>query len=191
MCIITSYLSHFKARVMLFCLFVSFFGYPTAYGVPGPGIRPEPQLRSMLQLWQHQILNSLCHWVKPAPRAPEMPPIPFHHSGNSGVMFFLKDSIFSNWRISRNKLISHPKFCHIENKIFKRTASHMQLISKLSTQASRSGWMKTFIVYSGLATKSHKTKPKHSTMRKNMLNIIFLSSSSQKRWEWKIWKILL
>lgn len=35
------------------------------------------------------------------------------------------------------------------------------------------GRMKIFITYSGLATKSHQTKPKHSMKRKTML--IFLS----------------
>ena len=35
----------------------SFFGHPWAYGVPGPEIRPELQLRPTPQLWQRQILN--------------------------------------------------------------------------------------------------------------------------------------
>ena len=35
-------------------LFFFFFGQPSAYGIPGPGIRSEPQL------WQCQILNPLC-----------------------------------------------------------------------------------------------------------------------------------
>ena len=57
----------------LFFIFKIYFGYsrsltifylfyfilPRAYGVPGPGIRSEPQLQPMLQLQQHQILNLL------------------------------------------------------------------------------------------------------------------------------------
>ena len=35
-----------------------FFGHSAAYGVPGPGIRSEPQLPPKLQ--QRQILNPLC-----------------------------------------------------------------------------------------------------------------------------------
>ena len=39
---------------------VFFFGRPQAYGVPGPGIRLEPQLQPKLQLQQRQMLNHLC-----------------------------------------------------------------------------------------------------------------------------------
>ena len=41
---------------------VSFFllGHPVAYGVPRTGIRSKPQLQTMPQLWQRQILNPLC-----------------------------------------------------------------------------------------------------------------------------------
>lgn len=31
--------------LFLFCLFLGFFGCPAAYGVPGPGMRPEMQLQ--------------------------------------------------------------------------------------------------------------------------------------------------
>ena len=42
--------------------FLSFFlfGYPSAYGVPRPGVRFELQSRPMPQMRQHQILNPLC-----------------------------------------------------------------------------------------------------------------------------------
>ena len=36
------------------------FGYPAAYGGPGPGIRSQLQLQPTLQLWQCGILNLLC-----------------------------------------------------------------------------------------------------------------------------------
>ena len=47
-----------KRKFWGFCLFV--FGLPTAYGIPRPGIRSEPQLWPTPQLQQHQILNPLC-----------------------------------------------------------------------------------------------------------------------------------
>ena len=60
--------SHFchlfvKSRKMMtspYFFFFSFFGRPTAYGVPRPGIRFEPQLQTKPQPWQRQILNPLC-----------------------------------------------------------------------------------------------------------------------------------
>ena len=42
------------------CVFLFFFGHPTAYRVPRPGIRSKPQLPPTLQLWQCRILNPLC-----------------------------------------------------------------------------------------------------------------------------------
>ena len=44
-----------------FFFLFSCFGRPAAYGAPRPGIRSELQLQPMLHLWQHQILNALCH----------------------------------------------------------------------------------------------------------------------------------
>ena len=41
-------------------IFFFFFGHPMVYGVPGPGIRSEPQLWPKPQVWQCQILNPLC-----------------------------------------------------------------------------------------------------------------------------------
>ena len=38
-------------------VFVFVFWHPTAYGGPWPGIRSEPQLQSMQQLWQRWILK--------------------------------------------------------------------------------------------------------------------------------------
>ena len=40
-------------------IFFSFFGFPAACKVPGPGIRSKPQLQPTLQLWQRWILNPL------------------------------------------------------------------------------------------------------------------------------------
>ena len=36
-----------------------FFGLPTVCGVPGPGIKSEPELWPMLHLWQHWVFNPL------------------------------------------------------------------------------------------------------------------------------------
>ena len=36
------------------------FGHPTAYRIPGSGIRSEPQSWPMPPLWQRKILNLLC-----------------------------------------------------------------------------------------------------------------------------------
>ena len=43
--------------VLIFFIFIFFFfGLPATYGVPGPGIRSEPQLQFTSQLWQRWIL---------------------------------------------------------------------------------------------------------------------------------------
>lgn len=45
-------------------IFFPFFGHPATYGVSGPGIISEPQLRPTLQL--HRSFNPLCragHWT--------------------------------------------------------------------------------------------------------------------------------
>ena len=34
--------------------------HPQHMDVPGPGVKPEPQLRPTPELWQHQILHPLC-----------------------------------------------------------------------------------------------------------------------------------
>ena len=47
-------------RYLFIKIFFLFFGPPAAYGVPRPGIRSELQFQCMPQLWQHQILSSLC-----------------------------------------------------------------------------------------------------------------------------------
>ena len=41
-------------------IFSSFFVCPTAHGIPGLGIRSEPQVGPMLQLWQCWILKPVC-----------------------------------------------------------------------------------------------------------------------------------
>ena len=44
------------------CLFVFLLGpHPLHREIPGPGIESELPLQPMPQLWQQQILNSLCH----------------------------------------------------------------------------------------------------------------------------------
>ena len=48
--------------LFFFFLFFSFLVHPMAYRVPGPGIRSNPQLWPMPQLWQCQILN--CAWLR-------------------------------------------------------------------------------------------------------------------------------
>ena len=57
---------------------------PVAYGVPGPGIRAEPQLQPTPRLWQHRILlltsggeDRTCILVL------QRSLIPLRHSGNS------------------------------------------------------------------------------------------------------------
>ena len=66
-------------------LFVSFL-VTSWHGVPGPGIRPEPQLWPMLQLQQYRIFNPLC-WARDRTfnaalqRCP--PLMPLHRNGNS------------------------------------------------------------------------------------------------------------
>ena len=45
-----------SCRRSFFSCFFFFFGLPVAYGVPGPGIRSEPQLQPVPQLQQYQIL---------------------------------------------------------------------------------------------------------------------------------------
>ena len=45
---------------------------PTAYGVPGPGIRSKPQLQPVLQLWEHRILNPL-GWARDQTCIPVLP----------------------------------------------------------------------------------------------------------------------
>ena len=58
-----SYVSIFTSSLLIstpVIHFFFFFGYTEAHGVPGPGIRPEPQLPPTPHLWQHQILNPLC-----------------------------------------------------------------------------------------------------------------------------------
>ena len=58
----------------------SFFGGPVAHGVPGPGIRCQPQLPPLPQLWQPcQILHPLagpCPGLTLRPGTAEMPPTP-------------------------------------------------------------------------------------------------------------------
>ena len=66
-----------------FSFFFFFFDLPTAYGVPGPGIRSELWLRHMPTLRQHQIHNPLGWGLNLRPSAPETPPILLHHSRNS------------------------------------------------------------------------------------------------------------
>ena len=55
--------SIFHLLLFFFFFFFFFFCHPTAYGVPGPGIRSEPQLwltPHTPQLWQCQVINLLC-----------------------------------------------------------------------------------------------------------------------------------
>ena len=56
-----------------------FFGHPSAYGVPRPGVRSEPELHHC------KVLNPLCQardWT-PVPVFPRMALIPLCHSRNS------------------------------------------------------------------------------------------------------------
>ena len=73
------------------CNFFVCFGHPTAYGVPGPGIRSEPQLQCTLKLWQCQILNPLCQARDQTlhPSTSEIPPILLYHSGNSYMLYVI------------------------------------------------------------------------------------------------------
>ena len=57
--------------------FFFIFGHLEAYGVPGPGIRPKPQL---LLGPQPTVLGQR---LNPCPSAPKMLLIPLLHSGNS------------------------------------------------------------------------------------------------------------
>ena len=45
----------------LFLFFSFFWPHPWCVEVPGPRIKPMPQLQTALQLWQHWILNILHH----------------------------------------------------------------------------------------------------------------------------------
>ena len=54
-----SFLENFQPCFPFF-FFFSFFGHPTAYRVPRPGIRSKTWLQPKLELHQHQILNPLC-----------------------------------------------------------------------------------------------------------------------------------
>ena len=54
-----------------FCIYI-YIGHPAAYGAPGPGIRSEPQLLPMPQLWQCQIPNPLC-WARDQTYIPALP----------------------------------------------------------------------------------------------------------------------
>ena len=68
------------------------FCHPTAYRVPRPGIRSEPQLQPMPQLRHHWILNPLC-WtggLNLCSRALEMPLIPLYHRGHAWKSAFFK-----------------------------------------------------------------------------------------------------
>ena len=68
---------------LFFLLFIFLiFGCPSAYGLPGPGIRSHPQFQPKLR--QHWILNPPCRaGGEPASSAPQAPLILLHHSGNS------------------------------------------------------------------------------------------------------------
>ena len=46
-----------KIVCVLFNFFFFFFWLPLAYGIPGPGIRSEPQLQPMPQVWQCWALS--------------------------------------------------------------------------------------------------------------------------------------
>ena len=50
-------------RFLFVCLFVCFWSQPWHMEVPRPGIKSEPQLQPMPQLWQRQILYPL-HWAR-------------------------------------------------------------------------------------------------------------------------------
>ena len=69
-----SFLSLSLSLCFVFVLFKNFcfyfFGSPEAYVVNRPGIRSEPQLQPMPELWQCWILNLLC-WQGIEPSAPE------------------------------------------------------------------------------------------------------------------------
>ena len=52
--------------------FILFFCHPTAYGVPGPGIRSELQLQPKLQLRQCPIRNPVC-WARDRICIPALP----------------------------------------------------------------------------------------------------------------------
>ena len=52
--------------------FLFIFGHPSAYGVPGSGVRSEPQVQPKQQLWQRQILNPLC-WAGDQTCIPALP----------------------------------------------------------------------------------------------------------------------
>ena len=73
-------------------VFFFLFVCPEACGIPRPGIRSEPQLCSMLQLRQRQIVNPLC----PAGGSnlhPETLLIPLHHRGHSSSWVFKNSSL--------------------------------------------------------------------------------------------------
>ena len=80
----TSLLLPIKSNSPFFFFFV-FFGLPKTDRVPGSGFRFKPQLQTMPQLWQRQILNQLCQdrGSNLCPCAPATPSILLHHSGNS------------------------------------------------------------------------------------------------------------
>ena len=78
-----------KTQVKRIIFFFSFFGHITAYGIPGPQIKSNPQL------W----LTHTCHVAgsltrcaglesNQCPSASEKPPIPLHHSGTSKARIF-------------------------------------------------------------------------------------------------------
>ena len=66
-------------RSLFFVLFFSFYGRPTAYGIPDSGIRSEPQLQQC-QILQHTMSvweSNLC------PGAAETPLILLYHRENA------------------------------------------------------------------------------------------------------------
>ena len=98
--------AHLQA-LYLFILFL-IFGRPEAYGVPGPGIRSEPQSQPKPQLWQHRILKSLCQaqGSNLCPCTPKILPILLHHSGNSCRIFLAEMCVFCSLGHLERKLCS-------------------------------------------------------------------------------------
>lgn len=87
--IMTCYTSNIIFLFQRKLFFLVFFCFFVACGVPGPGIASKPHLQPVLQLEQDPQ-PTVPGWGKNLrPSTPEMPPILFHHSGDSQRKLFI------------------------------------------------------------------------------------------------------
>ena len=128
---------HWEVGIAFFIFIFSFFGCPTAYGIPRRGIRHELQLWFKPQLYQCWILNPLC-WAGDWTCVPALPRRYWSLCATSGTWALLwhcyvyqrlSDILFSDQITSTglgSLIVCLPKLGSLHAYLFQTTSREKQ-----------------------------------------------------------------